>query len=214
MKIALIGASGFTGTAILNEALNRGHQVTAIARHPEKITVKNDHLTLKATDASNVSELAEALKGHDAIISCYNASWTSPSMYDDFMQGSEKIQEALQRSGVKRFMVMGGAGSLEIAPGVQLVDTPEFPADWKAGATAARDYLNILRKETELEWTFISPAINLHPGTRTGKFRLGKDNPVFDDQQQSNISAEDLAVAVVDALEQGKFIRERFTVGY
>jgi putative NADH-flavin reductase len=214
MKIALIGASGFTGTAILNEALNRGHQVTAIARHPGKITVENKHLTLKAADASNVSELAGALKGHDAVISCYNASWTSPTMYDDFIKGSEEIQAAVKQSGVKRFIVMGGAGSLEIAPGVQLVDTPQFPADWKAGATAARDYLNTLRKQTELDWTFVSPAINLHPGTRTGKFRLGKDNPVFDDQQQSNISVEDLAVAVVDELEQGKFIKERFTVGY
>lgn len=214
MKIALIGASGFTGTAILNEALNRGHEVTAIARQPEKITVKNPKLKLKAADASNISELAEALKGHDAVISCYNASWSSPNMYNEFIKGSEDIQQAVKQSGVKRFLVMGGAGSLEVAPGVQLVDTPEFPADWKAGATAARDYLNTLRKETELDWTFISPAANLHPGTRTGKFRLGKDNPVFDGNQQSAISVEDLAVAVVDELEQGKFIKQRFTLGY
>lgn len=214
MKIALIGATGYTGTAILNEALNRGYAVTAIARHPEKITLKNDRLTLKTADVNNVTELADALKGHDAVVSSFNASWTSPDMYNEFIKGSEDIQQAVKQSGVKRLLVIGGAGSLEVAPGVQLVDTPEFPAEWKAGATAARDYLNILRKETGLDWTFLSPAANLHPGTRTGKFRLGKDNPVFDGQQQSAISVEDLAVALVDELENNQFVKQRFTLGY
>lgn len=214
MKIALIGATGFTGTAVLNEALNRGYLVTAIARNPEKIILKNERLTLKAADINNVAGLAEVLKGHDAIVSAFNASWTSPNMYNDFIKGSEDIQRAVKQSGVKRLIVIGGAGSLEIGAGVQLVDTPEFPADWKTGATAARDYLNILRRETELDWTFLSPAINLNSGTRTGKFRLGKDNPVFDEQQQSEISVEDLAVALVDELEKNQFVKQRFTLGY
>jgi putative NADH-flavin reductase len=214
MKIALIGATGFTGTAVLNEALNRGHEVTAIARNPEKITVKNDNLTLKAVDITNIDELAAALKGHDAVSSSFNAGWTNPNLYADFIKGSEDIQAATKQAGVKRLIVIGGAGSLEIAPGVQLVDSPQFPAEWKEGATAARDYLNILKKETDLDWTFLSPAINLHPGTRTGVFRLGTDSPVFDADQKSEISVEDLAVALVDELEKGQFIQQRFTLGY
>lgn len=214
MKIALIGASGFTGTAVLNEALNRGYSVTAIARNPEKIAIENERLTLKAADINNINELAEILKGHDAVVNAFNASWTSPNMYNDFIKGSKDIQQAVKQSGVKRLIVIGGAGSLEVAPGVQLVDTPQFPAEWKTGATAARDYLDMLRKETGLDWTFLSPAINLHPGARTGTFRLGKDNPVFDDQQQSEISVEDLAVALVDELENKQFVKQRFTLGY
>ncbi|QKJ29703.1 NAD(P)-dependent oxidoreductase [Mucilaginibacter mali] len=214
MKIALIGATGFTGTAVLNEAVSRGHQVTAIARNTEKITVKNDLITPVQADVNDVAALTEILKGHDAVASSFNAGWTNPDLYADFIKGSEDIQEATKQAGVKRLIVIGGAGSLYIAPGVQLVDTPQFPAEWKEGATAARDYLNILKKETELNWTFISPAINLHPGERTGKFRLGTDNPVFDADQKCEISVEDLAVALVDELEKNQFVRQRFTLGY
>ncbi|MES2278816.1 MAG: NAD(P)-dependent oxidoreductase [Bacteroidota bacterium] len=214
MKVAIIGASGYTGTAVLNEALSRGYQVTAIARNPEKITVKNDNLSLAAADVNDIDALAAVLKGHDAVVSSYNAGWTNPNMYADFIKGSEDVQAAVKKSGVKRLIVIGGAGSLEIAPGVQLVDTPQFPAEYKAGATAARDYLNTLRRETELDWTFLSPAINLHPGTRSGVFRLGTDNPVFDEQKHSAISVEDLAVAIVDELENNQFVQKRFTLGY
>jgi putative NADH-flavin reductase len=115
---------------------------------------------------------------------------------------------------VKRLLVIGGAGSLEIAPGVQLVDSPEFPAQWKSGATAARDYLNTIRKESDLDWTFLSPAIQLRPGARTGAFRLGTDQPVFDADRKSDISVEDMAIAIIDELEQNQFIRRRFTLGY
>jgi hypothetical protein len=115
---------------------------------------------------------------------------------------------------VSRLLVVGGAGSLEITPGVQLVDTPAFPEVWKPGAQAARDYLNILKQEKILEWTFLSPAILLEPGERTGKYRIGKDNPVFDEKHESRISVEDLAVALLDAFEKHLFIKERFTVAY
>jgi len=111
-------------------------------------------------------------------------------------------------------LVVGGAGSLEIAPGVQLVDTPQFPAEWKTGATAARDYLNIIKKENDLDWTFLSPAIHLHPGARTGVFRLGTDQPVFDADHKSEITVEDMAVAIINELEQNQFIKKRFTLGY
>ena len=213
MKIALIGATGFVGSAVLNEALNRGHEVTAIARDTSKITVKSKMLTTSAADVYDTEALAKVLKGHDAVVNAFNAGWTNPNLYDDFIKGSESIQQAVKLSGVKRLLVIGGAGSLEIAPGVQLVDSPEFPAQWKSGATAARDYLNTIRKESDLDWTFLSPAIQLRPGARTGAFRLGTDQPVFDADRKSDISVEDMAIAIIDELEHNQFIRRRFTLG-
>jgi len=214
MKIALIGATGFVGSAVLNEALNRGHKVTAIARDTSKIAVKNDNLTVVIADVYDTEALVKVLTGHDAIVNTFNAGWTNPNLYDDFIKGSESIQQAVKLSGVKRLLVVGGAGSLEIAPGVQLVDTPQFPAEWKTGATAARDYLNIIKKENDLDWTFLSPAIHLHPGARTGVFRLGSDQPVFDADHKSEITVEDMAIAIINELEQNQFIKKRFTLGY
>jgi len=214
MKLALIGATGFVGKAVLNEALQRGYEVTAIARDPKKIEINSDKLKLETADAYDADKLAQVLKGHDAIVSAFNAGWTNPNLYNDFLKGSEAIQEAAKQAGVKRLLVVGGAGSLYAAPGVQLVDTPQFPAEWKAGATAARDYLNILKKEEELDWTFLSPAIHLHPGERTGKFRLGTDEPVFDEKGHAEISVEDMAVAIIDELENNQFVKRRFTLGY
>jgi putative NADH-flavin reductase len=214
MKIAIIGATGFVGSAVLTEALQRGHEVTAIARNVDKITSKSEKLTAIAADVDDSANLARILTGHDGIVSAYNAGWTNPNLYHDFIKGSEAIQQAAKLSGVKRLLVVGGAGSLEIAPGIQLVDSSEFPAEYKAGSAAARDYLNILKKETELDWTFISPAIQLHPGKRTAVFRLGTDQPVFDENGKNDISVEDLAVAIIDELENNRFIRKRFTLGY
>ena len=214
MKVAIIGATGFVGSAVLNEALQRGHEVTAIARNISKITTQNEKLTTIEADANNSTSLTKVLAGHDAVVNAYNAGWTNPEYYNDFIEGSESIQQAVKLSGVKRLLIVGGAGSLEIAPGVQLVDTPGFPPEYKVAAGAARDYLNIIKKENDLDWTFLSPAINLHPGTRTGKFRLGTDQPVFDDKNQSDISVEDMAVAIIDELEQNHFIKKRFTLGY
>jgi len=214
MKVAIIGASGFVGQRLINEALQRGYRVTAIARNPEKIKIENDRLTTKAADVNNFDELAEVLRGHDAVISAFNAGWGNPDFYNVYIKGCEAIQEASKKAGVKRLIVIGGAGSLEIAPGKQLVDSPDFPAEWKTGATAARDYLNTLRNEQDLDWTFLSPAIELHPGERTGKFRLGTDQPVFDANGKSSISAEDMSIAIIDELTNNQFIKKRFTVGY
>lgn len=214
MKIALVGATGFVGSAVLNEALNRGHEVTAIARNIDKITISNKNLKAVAVDVYHSEALSKTLVGHDAVVSTFNAGWTNSNLYNDFIKGSESIQQAVKRSGIKRLLVVGGAGSLEIAPGVQLVDAPEFPAEYKAGATAARDYLNTIKKENDLDWTFLSPAISLHPGERTGVFRLGTDQPVFDDKDQSDISVQDMAIAIIDELEQNRFIKKRFTLGY
>ena len=212
MKIALIGATGFVGKAVLNEAVQRGYEVTAIARNP-KTDIESDKITLKTADVYNVNELAEALKGNDAVVNSFNAGWGNPNLYADFIKGSETIQQATKQAGINRLLVVGGAGSLYIA-GQQLVDSPQFPAEWKEGATAARDYLNIIKKEEELDWTFLSPAINLHPGTRTGVYRTGTDEPVFNDKHEHEISVEDLAVAILDELENNQFVKRRFTVGY
>ncbi|GAB3319554.1 NAD(P)-dependent oxidoreductase [Larkinella ripae] len=214
MKIALIGASGFVGSSLLKETLERGYEVTALVRHPENITVSDPNLTVKQGDAQQENEVAALVAGHDAVVSAYNPGWTNPNIYADSLVGLQAIQQGTKNAGVRRLLVVGGAGSLEAAPGVQLVDTPQFPAEWKPGALAARDYLTILQKETELDWTFLSPAILLEPGERTGKFRRGLNQPVFDESGASKISVADLAVAICDELEQNQYIRQRFTVGY
>jgi putative NADH-flavin reductase len=217
MKIALIGASGFVGSAVLKEAFGRGHSVTAIVRNPEKIKTTNRNLTTRKANALNSNEVAEAVKGHDVVINAFNPGWTNPNIYTEFLQGAQAIQEGVKKSGVKRYFTIGGAGSLFVAPGVQLIDTPQFPDEYKAGANAAREYLDIIKKENELEWTFLSPAIEMHPGTsgiRKAQYRKALDNPVVDEKGRSVISVEDVAVAILDEVEQAAHIRQRFTVAY
>jgi len=213
MKIAIIGATGFVGSAILKELASRNHEITAIARTPKDTA----NVNWKSADIFNVDALAAILKGHDAVINAYNPGWTNPNIYDDFIAGSKAIQEAVKKSGVKRFITIGGAGSLFVAPGLQAVDTPDFPKEYHAGATAARDYLNILKEEKELDWAFFSPAFEMHQGIttgRTGKYRLGLDNPVFNDEQRSILSVEDLAVVIADEAENAKHHQVRFTAAY
>ncbi|MBK0403639.1 NAD(P)-dependent oxidoreductase [Adhaeribacter sp. BT258] len=217
MKVALIGASGFVGTAILNELLERGHQVTALTRDNANIKKQHENLQVVQANVVNETELAEKVKSHDAVISSFNAGWTNPNLYEDFLSGSKAIQQGVKKSGVKRLIVVGGGGSLYTAEGVQIVDTPEFPEQIKPGATAARDYLNEIKKETDLDWTFLSPALEMHQGTagvRKGTYRKGLENPVFDENGHSVASVEDTAVALVDELENPQHIRERFTVAY
>lgn len=216
MKIALIGATGFVGSAIMEEALQRGHQVTAIVRRPEE-TGDRKGLTMVKGDVMDTDALAELLKGNDVVISAYNAGWTNPNLYDDFLRGSRSLQEAVKKAGIKRYIFIGGAGSLYGAQGEQLVDSPSFPQAWKPGALSARDYLNILKKEDRLDWTFVSPAIEMNesqPHGRRGTYRTSLDTPVFDADHKSFISVEDLAVAVLDEAEHPAHVRERFTVGY
>lgn len=214
-KVAVIGATGFVGTQVVKELANRGYEVEAIVRDASKVH-ENEKVKVKSVDVNNVDELANALKESDAVISAFNAGWTNPNLYDDFLKGSENIEKAVEKSGVKRFITVGGAGSLYI-DGNQLVDSPEFPAEYKAGATAARDYLNKIKENKTLDWTFFSPAIEMHQGTagvRVGKYRTALDNPVFDANGRSILSVEDVAVALVDELEQNNHIRERFTAAY
>ncbi len=214
MKIALIGATGFLGKSLTNELVNRKHDVTAISRSAQDSD--KDNLKYVAADVYNVEALAEILKGHDAVISAFNPGWTNPNIYADFLKGAKAIQEAVKLSGVKRLITVGGAGSLYI-DGKQLVDGPDFPADIKPGATAAREYLDIIKEEKELDWAFFSPAIEMHPGIttgRTGKYRLGSESPVFNEEGRSILSGEDVAVVLADEVENPKHHQVRFTAAY
>ena len=213
MKIALIGAKGFVGSAILNEALDRGHEVTAIVRYPEKVKSHPKLRSLKG-DVYNEEEVDRLVEGHDAVISAFNPGWGHPDIYNQQVKGAHSIINGVKKAGVKRLLFVGGAGSLEVKPGVQSVDLPEFPAEYKQGALATREALNMLRKEGSLEWSFLSPSADLSPGERTGKFRLGTDQLLRDANGESRISIEDYAMAMIDEVEKPQHIRQRFTVGY
>jgi putative NADH-flavin reductase len=203
MKIALIGATGFIGQHLLTEALARKHQVTALVRNPTKLIAASG-LTSKALDIHNAAQVTTALAGQDAaIISVHHDGLDLHALID-----------AVKASGVPRLLVVGGAGSLEVAPEVQLVDTPEFPAEWKAVALAAREFLNLLRAEKTLDWTYLSPSALIEPGQRTGKFRLGTEQLLINERGESRISTQDFAVALIDELENPVHSQQRFTVGY
>ena len=212
MKIALIGASGFVGSAILNEAVSRGHSVTAIVRDTSKLT-PHPQVRAVAVDAQDPQALADVLKGHDRVISAYNPGWSAPDIHDQYLKGASAIVEAANATH-SWLLVVGGAGSLEIAPGVQLVDTPDFPAEWKQGALAARDGLTALRRETTLNWRFVSPPVFLEPGEKRGGYRLGGDQVLFSGDKPAGITVGDLADGVLNEAETPAHLRQRFTLGY
>lgn len=209
MKVAIIGASGFIGAAILNEALQRGHTVTAIVRNPEKITVKSPQLTVKQADVTSTADLSSLLAGNEAVITSYSAYDT-----ETYVKAIHAIIDGTRKAGIKRLLAVSGAGSLEVEPGVQLLDTPEFPAEWKGGASATRDAFYVIKQQHDLDWTVLSPAMMIEPGERTGKFRLGKDQVVADEKGDSRISTADYAVAMIDELETPAHVKERFTLAY
>ena len=212
MNIALIGATGFIGAPILSELLSRGHQVTVLARNPSKLAPQPG-LTVVAADALDAKQVAQAVAGHEAVISAYNPGWSEPKIHDLHLEASQAIVDGVKQAGVKRLLVVGGAGSLYVAPGQQLVDTPQFPAQYKQGALAAREALNRIKRETTLDWSFVSPPIGLAPGERTGKYRLGADELLAGQgEQPAGISVPDLAVAIVDEIEQPRHLQRRFTV--
>lgn len=214
-SVVLIGASGFVGTAILNELLSRGHKVTAVVRNPKKINVTNSNLEIVKTDVSDTNVMVEICKGKDAIISAYNPGWANPDIYEETLRNYPLILDAAKRSGAKRLLCVGGAGTLFCAPGLRVVDSGAIPDAIMGGVKSLSEfYLNTLMNEKAIDWIFFSPAGTLEPGKRTGKFRLGKDDLIVDENGISHISVEDYAVAMVDELENPKHHYERFTIGY
>jgi putative NADH-flavin reductase len=212
MKVAIIGASGFIGSYVRDEALARGHWVTAIVRHPEKITVQDPSLHVVKADILK-GTVDELVKGHDAVISAYSAGRNGSGIYDEQIEGYKAIISGVKKSGIKRLLVVGGASTLEVSPGVQLIDTMS-PEQITPGMLATREMLYMLRKEEELEWTFLSPAATIASGERTGHYRVGKDELVKNKEGESKVSMQDYAVAMLDELEKPQHIRERFTVAY
>jgi len=202
MRVALIGASGQAGSRILAELMGRGHAVTAIARNPNRIP-SGPGVTAAQGDVLDATGLAALIEGHDAVISSVRFAASDPRI----------LIEALRASGVKRYLVVGGAGSLEVAPGVKLIDTPQFPAAYKPEASKGGEFLDLLREVHDLEWTFLSPSALFVAGERTGKFRLG-GNELLTNENGSRISFEDYAIALVDELESPAHVRQRFAVGY
>lgn len=203
MKIAVIGATGNAGSRLLAELVRRGHSVTALVRNPERVPTQFG-VTAKRVDATDKAKLIEALAGHDAIISAVPFASSNPRI----------LIEAVKAAEVARYLVVGGAGSLEVAPGQRLVDVPGFPAQYREEALAGAAFLDALRAEPELDWTFLSPSAVFASGDRTGQFRLGGDQLLADEKGNSTISFEDFAIAMSDELEQPAHSRQRFTVGY
>lgn len=203
MSIALIGATGRAGSRILAELVQRGQTVTAIVRHPEKVA-PSANVTAVSGDVKNGEALAELLKGHDAVISAVHFNDTDLPV----------LISAVKTSGVPRWLVVGGAGSLFVAPGKQLVDQPDFPEAYRTEAGKGRDFLNLLKAEEDVDWTFISPSALIFEGERTGTYRLGGDDLLIGADGKSQISFEDFAVALVDELENAAHPRQRITAGY
>ena len=214
-KIVIIGATGYVGSAILKEALGRGHQVKAIVRDPSKLTLIHPHLKVVGGSLTDTDFLSRELAKSDAVISAFNPGWSNPNIYEETLEGYGSILCAVRNSGVHRFLMVGGAGSLLVAPGRQLMDEPDVPKKLLPGIRGmAKVYTDLLLPEKSVDWVFLSPAANMAPGERTGKFRLGKDELIVDESGDSNISVEDFAVAMIDELEQEKYHQERFTLGY
>ena len=209
MNVTLFGATGNAGTRILKELLARGHQVTAIVREPAKLQAQSG-LTVRKGDLSDVAQVADTVRGTEAVVSAYGPGLKSPR---DLVGATERLVEGLKQAGVQRLLMVGGAGSLEVAPGIQLIDSGYLPEEWKPIAVAHRDALEIL-KASDLDWTSVCPAAYFEPGRRTGVFRLGKDNLVANEKGESRISMEDYAIALVDELEKHAHPRQRFSVGY
>jgi putative NADH-flavin reductase len=202
MKIAILGASGRAGSEITKELASRGHSVIAIARKPETIPT-GDNITAVQGDASDAPALAALIKGSDAVVSALH-----------FDVPAATLLSALKTAGVPRLLVTGGAASLEVAPGVRLIDTPEFPEEWKVFAQGGITFLDALKAETEIDWTFFSPAAFIEETPRLGHYRLGTDQLVVDDKGESRIGFSDYAIAMADEVEQHRHPRARFTAAY
>jgi putative NADH-flavin reductase len=202
MKVAVLGASGRAGSEITAELSRRGHQVIAIARKPEAIAEATG-VTAVAGDATSPEALAGLITGVDAVISALHFDVTA-----------QTLLSAVKAAGVPRLLITGGAASLEVAPGKILFDAMELPEEWKPAILGGITFLKDIRQETEVDWTFFSPAAFIEEGPRKGTFRLGTDQLVVDEKGESRISFADYAIAMVDELEQHRHPRSRFTAAY
>lgn len=212
MKLALFGATGMIGQRILREALQRGHDVTAIARDPSGVTAQNSTLQTITGDILDPQSVAQAVAGQDVVITAYGPGSGDPQT---LVTAARSLIAGLQQACVKRLVIVGGAGTLEVAPGVQLLDTDKLPKEWMPLVLAHRDAFNVYKSEGgALDYTYFSPAALIEPGERTGKFRLGGDQLLTDAEGNSRISAEDYAVALVEEAENPQHIRQRFTIAY
>ncbi len=215
MKVAIVGATGFIGSKLRDEAVSRGHVVTAITRSPDKLP-RHDRIIPTPADVNDVPALTRYFRGQDAVIHSYapGRGLGAEESKEKQRVGTLSIIAATKAAGVKRLLAVGGGGSLEVAPGVAHFDTPSFPAEYQGGARATAQIKDLLRAEKDLEWTFLCPSTVIAPGERTGKFRLGGDQVLFGADGQSRISVEDYALAMIDELENPKHTGHRFTVGY
>lgn len=214
-NVLLIGATGFVGSAVLNELVSRGHKVTAVVRNIEKLA-KSDLVDAVKEDVANVDAIAKLAEGKDAIISAYNPGWTNPDIATLITENYPKILEAAKKSGVERLLIVGGAGTLFCAPGLRVVDSGAIPAEIMGGVRPLGDfYLNTLMNENDVDWVFFSPAgVFDQEGKKTGNYRLGKDDLIVDAEGNSHISVQDYADAMVNELEKPAHHKERFTIGY
>lgn len=207
MRIALIGATGFVGSKILAESLDRDHDVTAVVRDASTLPTAS-RLRCVEADVTDADALAAVVAGHDIVVSAFNPASDPAGI------GTQAIIDGVKRSGVGRLLAVGGAGTLEIAPGQRVIDQPDFPAEWKGGALRTAAFLDQLRAEGDLDWAFVSPAANLEPGERTGRYRVGGNRLLTDEAGESRISLEDYAVAMLDEAERPQHHRARFSVAY
>lgn len=214
-NVLLIGATGFVGSAVLNELVSRGHKVTAVARNVEKVA-KSELVDVVKEDVANVDAIAKLAEGKDAIISAYNPGWTNPDIATLISENYPKILSAAKKSGVKRLLIVGGAGTLFCAPGLRVVDSGAIPEEIMGGVRPLGDfYLNTLMNENDIDWVFFSPAgVFDQQGKKTGNYRLGKDDLIVDTDGNSHISVQDYADAMVNELEKPAHHKERFTIGY
>lgn len=214
-NVLLIGATGFVGSAVLNELVSRGHKVTAVARNVEKVA-KSELVDVVKEDVANVDAIAKLAEGKDAIISAYNPGWTNPDIATLISENYPKILSAAKKSGVERLLIVGGAGTLFCAPGLRVVDSGAIPEEIMGGVRPLGDfYLNTLMNENDIDWVFFSPAgVFDQQGKKTGNYRLGKDDLIVDAEGNSHISVQDYADAMVNELEKPAHHKERFTIGY
>ena len=214
-NVLLIGATGFVGSAVLNELVSRGHKVTAVARNVEKVA-KSELVDVVKEDVANVDAIAKLAEGKDAIISAYNPGWTNPDIATLISETYPKILSAAKKSGVERLLIVGGAGTLFCAPGLRVVDSGAIPEEIMGGVRPLGDfYLNTLMNENEIDWVFFSPAgVFDQQGKKTSNYRLGKDDLIVDAEGNSHISVQDYADAMVNELEKPAHHKERFTIGY